>query len=64
MSSYEIEVVRERDISKEFRFTNRVVIDLVKNYTGKNFIVTIKANKIIANRSAIRLVGKTEKIYY
>ena len=59
MDSYEIFIVRDRDLSKEFRFTNGEVIELVKNYKGKNFNVTIRAKNLDADSSAAKNYGFT-----
>ena len=52
MDSYEIDIVRDRDLSKQFRFTNRDVIELTKNNKDKTFIVTIKVKYLGLHKTA------------
>ena len=51
MDSYKIDIVRDRDLSKQFRFTNRDVTELTKNNKGKTFIVTIKVKYLSVNKT-------------
>ena len=43
MDSYEMSVIRNSNLRKEFRFTNRDVIELIKSNKGKSFIISVKA---------------------
>ena len=52
MDSYKVYIERDRDLSKQFRFTNRDSIELTKNNVGKTFIVTIKVKKLGVNKTA------------
>ena len=62
MDSYKIDIVRDRDISKQFWFTNRNVIELTKNNVGKTFIVTIKAYYINGDRRKKNFTSNPRKI--
>ena len=61
MDSYNIDIIRVADLSKEFRFTNKNTIEFLRNNIGKKFFVKVKVasyvnKKLWGKKKLLRVV--------